>query len=283
MSSALTHPQISQSICHTPLNRLSQRAICSNQTLAACVFPLWHSVTFCLLSDATLHLPVSETHPYENQDPASMPPDMGYGCKMVDGVMHVYTTRNIMEKWDCVWWFTRCTHALSRSPQAWQESCLFLDSVHTFCWQQRDSCLSCYMSLTGAQSWTCPIQTCRSTSLIWTSWWPSLSTDQCKVWKQNSVCIMNFRFYFYDRIINHQTLFCVSSLNDLRTKTQKWPFQTLSKSPHLLLLFPSPQKVLLLPSSAVSQLQVPDAHPAEWDERTGGAEESPTSRLLQHP
>uniref|UniRef100_A0A4W6CIF9 AMP deaminase n=1 Tax=Lates calcarifer TaxID=8187 RepID=A0A4W6CIF9_LATCA len=49
-------------------------------------------------ADATVHPPVSETHPYENQDPASMPPDMGYGCKMVDGVMHVYTTRSIMEK-----------------------------------------------------------------------------------------------------------------------------------------------------------------------------------------
>uniref|UniRef100_A0A671TKS3 AMP deaminase n=1 Tax=Sparus aurata TaxID=8175 RepID=A0A671TKS3_SPAAU len=45
-----------------------------------------------------LHPPVSETHPYENLDPASMPPDMGYGCKMVDGVMHVYTTRKTMEK-----------------------------------------------------------------------------------------------------------------------------------------------------------------------------------------
>ncbi|XP_041801445.1 AMP deaminase 2 isoform X1 [Chelmon rostratus] len=49
-------------------------------------------------ADATVHPPVSETHPYENQDPASMPPDTGYGCKMVDGVMHVYTTRNVMEK-----------------------------------------------------------------------------------------------------------------------------------------------------------------------------------------
>uniref|UniRef100_A0A671TKQ1 AMP deaminase n=1 Tax=Sparus aurata TaxID=8175 RepID=A0A671TKQ1_SPAAU len=47
---------------------------------------------------ATVHPPVSETHPYENLDPASMPPDMGYGCKMVDGVMHVYTTRKTMEK-----------------------------------------------------------------------------------------------------------------------------------------------------------------------------------------
>uniref|UniRef100_A0A8D3D957 AMP deaminase n=1 Tax=Scophthalmus maximus TaxID=52904 RepID=A0A8D3D957_SCOMX len=47
--------------------------------------------------DATVHPrdpPVSGTHPYENQDPSSMPPDMGYGCKMVDGVMHVYTTRS---------------------------------------------------------------------------------------------------------------------------------------------------------------------------------------------
>ncbi|XP_071399654.1 AMP deaminase 2 isoform X1 [Centroberyx affinis] len=55
-------------------------------------------MTFCLLSDATVHPPVSETHPYESQDPASMPPDMGYGCKMVNGVVHVYTTRNIMDK-----------------------------------------------------------------------------------------------------------------------------------------------------------------------------------------
>ncbi|TNN82937.1 AMP deaminase 2 [Liparis tanakae] len=45
-----------------------------------------------------MHPPAPERHPYENQDPASMPHDMGYGCKMVDGVMHVYTTRNIMEK-----------------------------------------------------------------------------------------------------------------------------------------------------------------------------------------
>uniref|UniRef100_A0AAX7SZ50 AMP deaminase n=1 Tax=Astatotilapia calliptera TaxID=8154 RepID=A0AAX7SZ50_ASTCA len=34
-----------------------------------------------------MHPPVSETHPYENVDPTSMPPDMGYGCKMVDGVI----------------------------------------------------------------------------------------------------------------------------------------------------------------------------------------------------
>ncbi|CAG6021292.1 unnamed protein product [Menidia menidia] len=49
-------------------------------------------------ADSTVHPPASKTHPYENQDPASMPPDVGYGCKMVDGVMHVYTTRSILEK-----------------------------------------------------------------------------------------------------------------------------------------------------------------------------------------
>nr|XP_054601824.1 AMP deaminase 2 isoform X2 [Nothobranchius furzeri]XP_054601825.1 AMP deaminase 2 isoform X2 [Nothobranchius furzeri] len=49
-------------------------------------------------ADATVHPPASDKHPYENQDPTSMPSDMGYGCKMVNGVMHVYTTRDVMEK-----------------------------------------------------------------------------------------------------------------------------------------------------------------------------------------
>uniref|UniRef100_A0AAQ6A6P3 AMP deaminase n=1 Tax=Amphiprion ocellaris TaxID=80972 RepID=A0AAQ6A6P3_AMPOC len=41
-----------------------------------------------------LHPPVSETHPYENQDPASTPPDMGYGCMMVDGVIELFYAAN---------------------------------------------------------------------------------------------------------------------------------------------------------------------------------------------
>uniref|UniRef100_A0A8C2PX95 AMP deaminase n=1 Tax=Cyprinus carpio TaxID=7962 RepID=A0A8C2PX95_CYPCA len=41
-------------------------------------------------ANATVHPPVSETHPYEVLDPASMPPGLGYTCKMVDGVVHVY-------------------------------------------------------------------------------------------------------------------------------------------------------------------------------------------------
>lgn len=66
-------------------------------------FPLL--IRFCLSSDCALvmldapvHPPVSETHPYEGQDPKNMPSDMGYGCKMVDGVIHVYTKNNLMDK-----------------------------------------------------------------------------------------------------------------------------------------------------------------------------------------
>ncbi|XP_077080487.1 AMP deaminase 2 isoform X2 [Siphateles boraxobius] len=42
-------------------------------------------------ASATVHPPVSETHPYEGFDPANMPSGLGYTCKMVDGVVHVYT------------------------------------------------------------------------------------------------------------------------------------------------------------------------------------------------
>lgn len=49
-------------------------------------------------TDAPVHPPVSETHPYEGQDPKNMPADLGYGLRMVDGVVHVYTKRNTLEK-----------------------------------------------------------------------------------------------------------------------------------------------------------------------------------------
>uniref|UniRef100_A0A3Q3N6X4 AMP deaminase n=1 Tax=Mastacembelus armatus TaxID=205130 RepID=A0A3Q3N6X4_9TELE len=48
-------------------------------------------------ADAPVHPPVSETHPYDNQDPDIMPADTGYGCKMVDGVVHVYTKKTNMD------------------------------------------------------------------------------------------------------------------------------------------------------------------------------------------
>lgn len=49
-------------------------------------------------ADAPVHPPVSTTHPYENWDPSTMPLDMGFGCKMVDGVMHVYSKSSQMDK-----------------------------------------------------------------------------------------------------------------------------------------------------------------------------------------
>ncbi|XP_061689879.1 AMP deaminase 2-like isoform X2 [Syngnathoides biaculeatus] len=49
-------------------------------------------------ADAPVHPPVSETHPYDNLDPKNLPSDTGYACKMIDGVMHVYTKKTTMEK-----------------------------------------------------------------------------------------------------------------------------------------------------------------------------------------
>lgn len=49
-------------------------------------------------SGASKNAAASRTHPYENPERAGALPDLGYGCKMVDGVMHVYTERNVMEK-----------------------------------------------------------------------------------------------------------------------------------------------------------------------------------------
>ncbi|XP_049434103.1 AMP deaminase 2-like isoform X2 [Epinephelus fuscoguttatus] len=48
-------------------------------------------------ADAPVHPPVSETHPYD-KDPKNLPADTGYGCKMVGGVVHVYTKKTNMDK-----------------------------------------------------------------------------------------------------------------------------------------------------------------------------------------
>uniref|UniRef100_A0A8C8DCJ1 AMP deaminase n=1 Tax=Oncorhynchus tshawytscha TaxID=74940 RepID=A0A8C8DCJ1_ONCTS len=60
--------------------------------------PLDMDFSKMLYLDQTVHPPVSTTHPYENQEPACMPPDIGYGCKMVNGVVHIYTNKDTMEK-----------------------------------------------------------------------------------------------------------------------------------------------------------------------------------------
>lgn len=77
--------------------------------------------TSCFFPDAPVHPPVSETHPYDNQDPRNMPPDTGYGCKMVDGVVHVYTKKTNMDK---------CVFAGRLTDQ--ERSCLFLTSDVVF-------------------------------------------------------------------------------------------------------------------------------------------------------
>lgn len=53
----------------------------------------------CLLAaDAPVHPPFAEQHPYETWDPQTMPADLGFGLKMVDGVVHVYTKQDLTDK-----------------------------------------------------------------------------------------------------------------------------------------------------------------------------------------
>ncbi|XP_057181699.1 AMP deaminase 2 isoform X2 [Triplophysa rosa] len=49
-------------------------------------------------SDAPVHPPMSDTHPYDGQDMKNLPSDVGYSCRMIDGVIHVYTKPNPMDK-----------------------------------------------------------------------------------------------------------------------------------------------------------------------------------------
>ncbi|XP_043932805.1 AMP deaminase 2 isoform X3 [Protopterus annectens] len=48
--------------------------------------------------DVPVHPPVMTEHPYETCDPNTMPPGTGFSCKMVDGVVHVYTKQEVMDK-----------------------------------------------------------------------------------------------------------------------------------------------------------------------------------------
>uniref|UniRef100_A0A8C9ME24 AMP deaminase n=1 Tax=Serinus canaria TaxID=9135 RepID=A0A8C9ME24_SERCA len=47
---------------------------------------------------APVHPPFAEQHPYEMWDPQNMPADLGFGLKMVNGVVHVYTKQDITDK-----------------------------------------------------------------------------------------------------------------------------------------------------------------------------------------
>ncbi|TRY86024.1 hypothetical protein DNTS_029359 [Danionella cerebrum] len=49
-------------------------------------------------SDASVHPPVSKTHPYAGENLSNLPMDAGYGCKMVEGLVHVYTSKKNKNK-----------------------------------------------------------------------------------------------------------------------------------------------------------------------------------------
>ena len=51
-----------------------------------------------VMLDAPMDPPASDTHPYEGQALSNMPSDTGYSCKMVDGVVHVYSKENHTDK-----------------------------------------------------------------------------------------------------------------------------------------------------------------------------------------
>ncbi|XP_034270668.1 AMP deaminase 2 isoform X4 [Pantherophis guttatus] len=52
----------------------------------------------CPIYDAPVHPPFAHQHPYEKCDPQSMPGDLGFGLRMVNGVVHVYTKQDITDK-----------------------------------------------------------------------------------------------------------------------------------------------------------------------------------------
>lgn len=70
-----------------------------SQCWAGCWRSFWGDVGCLLAADAPVHPPFAEQHPYEMWDPQKMPADLGFGLKMVDGVVHVYTKKDVTDKW----------------------------------------------------------------------------------------------------------------------------------------------------------------------------------------
>lgn len=81
-----------QTFCRTAAQHLKNL---SDETLDS---PLQEeSAETPVAADAPVHPPFSDQHPYEVCDPSTMPPDLGFGLKMVDGVVHVYTKRDVID------------------------------------------------------------------------------------------------------------------------------------------------------------------------------------------
>lgn len=51
-----------------------------------------------MAADVPVHPPFTNQHPYEKCDPESMPGDLGFGLRMVNGVVHVYTKQDVTDK-----------------------------------------------------------------------------------------------------------------------------------------------------------------------------------------
>ncbi|XP_034623672.1 AMP deaminase 2 isoform X2 [Trachemys scripta elegans] len=49
-------------------------------------------------ADAPVHPPFTDQHPYEACLPEAMPADLGFGLRMVSGVIHVYTKRDVVDR-----------------------------------------------------------------------------------------------------------------------------------------------------------------------------------------
>uniref|UniRef100_A0A8C9KQX6 AMP deaminase n=1 Tax=Serinus canaria TaxID=9135 RepID=A0A8C9KQX6_SERCA len=85
----------------TPL--VTRRCLCGRSTWdcpsrASARPRFWGDVGYLLIADAPVHPPFAEQHPYEMWDPQNMPADLGFGLKMVNGVVHVYTKQDITDK-----------------------------------------------------------------------------------------------------------------------------------------------------------------------------------------
>ncbi|XP_031824565.1 AMP deaminase 2 [Sarcophilus harrisii] len=63
-------------------------------------------------ADAPVHPPVLEQHPYDHCEPSAMPADLGFGLRMVRGVVHVYLKRGPEEQLHSLTQALQLAHAL---------------------------------------------------------------------------------------------------------------------------------------------------------------------------
>lgn len=135
-----------------------------------------------------------------------MPADTGYGCKMVDGVVHVYTKKTNMDKYV----FAPAGLHGNLNKRGLSLSITFI-----------------LISFSEVQNWTCPILTWRSILQTWMWWWPLLSTGQCECFVDISIlqihcfaahCKLNMSVFPLDDVCRKS--FCYRRLQYLSSKFQ---------------------------------------------------------------